>query len=92
MEKKQQPEEHRNEKKLEDQKNTLEGLPLETSPYVQYKDIEDYKRQGYGAEGHLQPKPGRAAGSTDAPTVTGGSVSSEAELSATDNINRRGAP
>jgi len=50
----------------------LEGLPVETSPYTQFKDLEDYKHQGYGTQGHLQPQPGpRGAGATDAPTPSG---------------------
>ncbi|XP_073274275.1 uncharacterized protein [Primulina huaijiensis] len=56
-----------------EKKGNVQGLPAETSPYTQYKDLEDYKQQGYGTHGHLQPQPGRgAAASTDAPTVTGG--------------------
>ncbi|XP_021286685.1 uncharacterized protein LOC110418316 [Herrania umbratica] len=57
-------------------KETLEGLPLESSPYVKYRDLEDYKRQAYGTEGHLpvEIKQG-ASGSTDAPTLTGAAVS-----------------
>ncbi|KZV29883.1 hypothetical protein F511_17307 [Dorcoceras hygrometricum] len=56
-----------------EKKGDLEGLPVETSPYTQYKDLEDYKQQGYGTQGHLQVQPGRgAAASTDAPTVGGG--------------------
>ncbi|XP_073148225.1 uncharacterized protein [Henckelia pumila] len=56
-----------------EKKGNVEGLPIETSPYTQYKDLEDYKQQGYGTQGHLQPQPGRgAAASTDAPTVSGG--------------------
>lgn len=59
-------------------------LPTTTSPYTQYKDLEDYKRQGYGTEGHMEPKPGLgAANSTDAPTD---SVSSHAPLP-TNNSN-----
>ncbi|KAG2635758.1 hypothetical protein PVAP13_2NG379106 [Panicum virgatum] len=30
-------------------------LPTETSPYVRYEDLEDYKMRGYGAQGHLPP-------------------------------------
>ena len=58
-------------KQEEEKKKNLEGLPVETSPYTQYKDLDEYKKQGYGAEGHLHPNPGRgAAASTDAPTAT----------------------
>ncbi|XVE94180.1 hypothetical protein REPUB_Repub01dG0259700 [Reevesia pubescens] len=59
------------------QKNeALAGLPLETSPYLNYKDLEDYKRKAYGTEGHLEVKENQAAsGSTDAPTLSGAAVS-----------------
>ncbi|CAA3012151.1 uncharacterized protein LOC111367227 [Olea europaea var. sylvestris] len=77
-----------------EKKGNLEGLPVETSPYTQYKDLEDYKKQGYGTQGHLQPQPGRgAASSTDAPTEKGGGgTNSQAQLSATDAVNRQGVP
>ncbi|KAG9135833.1 hypothetical protein Leryth_002555 [Lithospermum erythrorhizon] len=69
----------------------LEGLPVETSPYTQYNDLEDYKKQGYGTEGHLEPKQGRGAGgSTDAPTLTGDSATAKDLLPATDTINKQG--
>nr|AST13889.1 late embryogenisis abundant protein 4 [Betula platyphylla] len=75
------------------EKGKLEGLPMEDSPYLKYKDLEDYKRQGYGTEGHLQPKPGRGAGSsTDAPTLSAGAVSSEADFAATGAIKHQGVP
>ncbi|KAL3640315.1 hypothetical protein CASFOL_015283 [Castilleja foliolosa] len=82
------------EKKGEDKKVNLQGLPTETSPYTQYKDLEDYKKQGYGTEGHLEPKSGHgAAGSTDAPTLSGGgTVDKKAEISSTEAINRQGVP
>ncbi|XWS41809.1 hypothetical protein CRYUN_Cryun17cG0114800 [Craigia yunnanensis] len=77
----------------EEKKESLEGLPMEDSPYLKYKDMEDYKRQGYGTEGHQQPKPGRgAASSTDDPTVSGANLSSERDFAATDTINRQGVP
>ncbi|KAK4367809.1 hypothetical protein RND71_011601 [Anisodus tanguticus] len=80
--------------KKESDKSKLEGLPVDTSPYTQYKDLEDYKKQGYGTQGHQQPNPGRgAASSTDAPTLSGGgSASAQSQLSATDTINRQGDP
>lgn len=53
------------------QKPDTDGLPMESSPYVKYSDLEDYKRKGYGAEGHLQPKPIPAGSGTDAPTISG---------------------
>ncbi|KAL3637680.1 hypothetical protein CASFOL_018128 [Castilleja foliolosa] len=76
------------------EKVNLDGLPIETSPYTQHKDLEDYKKQGYGTEGHLQPKIGHgAAGSTDAPTLSGGgNADPKAQLSSTDAINRQGVP
>lgn len=78
----------------EEEKGKLEGLAVDTSPYTQYKDLEDYKKQGYGTQGHQQPIPGRgAASSTDAPTLSGGgSASAHSQLSATDTINRQGVP
>ncbi|CAN1748813.1 hypothetical protein LINPERHAP1_LOCUS3511 [Linum perenne] len=40
-------------------KNLEEGLPMETSPYLNYDGLEDYKIKAYGAEGHVEPKPGQ---------------------------------
>ncbi|XWS55315.1 hypothetical protein CRYUN_Cryun10bG0164400 [Craigia yunnanensis] len=59
------------------QKNEmLEGLPLESSPYLKYQDLEDYKRKAYGTEGHLGVKENqRPGGSTDAPTLSGAVMS-----------------
>ncbi|XVF17564.1 hypothetical protein REPUB_Repub10bG0134200 [Reevesia pubescens] len=92
MEKKQEHVDKKADNK-EKKKESLEGLPLEDSPYVKYKDLEDYKRQGYGAEGHQKPKPGRgAASSTDAPTLSGANLSSKTDFAATDTINRQGVP
>ncbi|MFQ6648861.1 hypothetical protein Gotur_020857 [Gossypium turneri] len=48
----------------------LQGLPVNTSPYVNYKDMEEYKQKGYGTEGHQQVQQKKSAsGSTDAPTL-----------------------
>lgn len=48
----------------------------ESSPYVQYHDLEDYKMKGYGSHGHLPTvDPPRHAGATDAPTPSGSAVS-----------------
>ncbi|XP_022135734.1 uncharacterized protein LOC111007621 [Momordica charantia] len=60
-------------KREEEKASVEELLPLESSPYVKYKDLEEYKREGYGAEGHLEPKPnqGQGGGGTDAPTLSG---------------------
>ncbi|CAL0326945.1 unnamed protein product [Lupinus luteus] len=68
-----------NEKKMEvkcgsssEEKGKLEGLPLESSPYVKYNDdLEEYKYNAYGTQGHLQPKPNQGGGSTEAPTLSG---------------------
>ncbi|KAM0970834.1 hypothetical protein ACFX13_019109 [Malus domestica] len=54
-----------------------EELSMKDSPYLQYDNLEDYKRQAYGTEGHQQVEPGRGAGSTEAPTVSGTTVSSQ---------------
>ncbi|KAK9269944.1 hypothetical protein L1049_025517 [Liquidambar formosana] len=75
----------------EEQEATVEGLPLESSPYVKYTDLEDYKRKAYGTEGHLDPKPGRGAGGTDAPTLSGSGLS-DGQVSAIDTANRQGIP
>ncbi|CAK7339343.1 unnamed protein product [Dovyalis caffra] len=88
----QQQMEKRAESGHEDKKVSLEGLPVEDSPYVNYGDLEDYKRKAYGTEGHLEPKTGRGAGATDAPTISGGAASSEASAKVTDTINRLGVP
>ncbi|KAL8500464.1 hypothetical protein ACS0TY_020167 [Phlomoides rotata] len=83
-------------KKMEkEKKGNMEGLPVDTSPYTQYKDLEDYKKQGYGTQGHLQPQPGRgAASATDAPTLTGAAAAAanpQAQLpGAIHAINRHG--
>ncbi|XP_023003117.1 uncharacterized protein LOC111496824 [Cucurbita maxima] len=82
-----QPKRQQPERKSESKEERLEGIPLETSPYVNYKDLEDYKNQAYGAQGHLEPKPSRGGGgggSTDAPTLSGDALSSV--------INRQGVP
>lgn len=50
-------------------------LPTETSPYVQYDGIEDYKMRGYGAQGHLPVSDVPHGGSgTEAPTVPGTAI------------------
>ncbi|RDY14183.1 hypothetical protein CR513_00789, partial [Mucuna pruriens] len=85
---KQMEKEAKAESESESGKERLEGLPIENSPYVQYKDLEDYKRQGYGTQGHQEPKEGRGAGSTEAPTLSGANVCSEAQVHATNNAFR----
>ncbi|KAL4568757.1 hypothetical protein LXL04_024372 [Taraxacum kok-saghyz] len=76
-------------------------LPVQDSPYTQYKDLEDYKMKGYGTHGHQPPQPGRgAAASTDAPTSTGGNLLSQSNkasdpattTTATDTVNQHGVP
>lgn len=81
-------------KEKSEKKASVEGLPIDTSPYTQYKDLEDYKNKGYDTEGHLKIDPGRgAAASTDAPTLTGGAAADpKAKKSSTDFINRQGVP
>ncbi|CAL0312864.1 unnamed protein product [Lupinus luteus] len=76
----------------ESSKVNTEGLPMEDSPYLKYEDLEDYKKQGYGTQGHQEPKQGRGAGATDAPTLSGADVSSETQFKATDALNRQGVP
>ncbi|XP_044470770.1 uncharacterized protein LOC123199780 [Mangifera indica] len=68
----------------EKKKENLEELPMKDSPYLQYKDVEDYKMKAYGTEGHLEPNPGRGAGTTDAPTLSGAPSPADAD-------KRRGA-
>ncbi|KAK2657589.1 hypothetical protein Ddye_010641 [Dipteronia dyeriana] len=82
------------EKKEENKEVNLEGLPMEDSPYLNYKNLEDYKLQGYGTQGHQEPTLGRSAGGTDAPTPSGGTaVPSKPDVPATaDVINRRVVP
>ncbi|KAK9134652.1 hypothetical protein Syun_013982 [Stephania yunnanensis] len=63
-------EEHKSEPVTE-KENTEAELPMQSSPYVKYSDLEDYKRQGYGTEGHIEPKPDQGGGATDAPTLSG---------------------
>ncbi|OMO92270.1 Late embryogenesis abundant protein, LEA-18 [Corchorus olitorius] len=67
-------------------KDVLEGLPLESSPYLKYHDLEDYKRQAYGTEGHLQVQEKRGAGaSTDAPTLSASGTTLPETKNATTN-------
>lgn len=75
-----------------DSKGSIEGLAFEDSPYLKYKDLEDYKCQGYGTQGHQQPKEGRGPGATEAPTLSGANVSSQAQFHAADAVNRKGVP
>ncbi|XP_047945642.1 uncharacterized protein LOC125192177 [Salvia hispanica] len=78
------------ERKNEDKLN-LEVV-VESSPYTQFKDIEDYKQQAYGAQGHQQPKPGRgAASSTDAPTLAGAAATDPQAQLSTNPTDRKSA-
>ncbi|KDP36753.1 hypothetical protein JCGZ_08044 [Jatropha curcas] len=61
----------RRKAEIEEKKAMTEGLPLQSSPYLRCQDLEDYKRQGYGTEGHRQVKPNHGGGATDAPTLSG---------------------
>ncbi|KAK0604568.1 hypothetical protein LWI29_017006 [Acer saccharum] len=82
------------EENKKDKEVNLEGLPMEDSPYLNYKDLEDYKLQGYGAHGHQEPTLGRSAGGTDAPTPSGATaVPSKPDAPAkADVIKRHGVP
>ncbi|XP_058735251.1 uncharacterized protein LOC131607246 [Vicia villosa] len=71
-------------------KGSTEEVPFnKDSPYLKYDNLEDYKKQGYGTEGHQQPTEGRGAGSTEAPTPSGADVSSEAEFKAAEAVNHK---
>ncbi|PKA54273.1 hypothetical protein AXF42_Ash000106 [Apostasia shenzhenica] len=73
------------------QEKGMEELPLESSPYVKYTDLEDYKQKGYGTQGHHQPVENRrTGGATEAPTLSGSGLS-PAEAGAADAMNRLGA-
>lgn len=79
------------EKKMEkkEEKESIEGLPIEDSPYVKYKDLEDYKSKAYGTQGHVPPVTGRGGGATDAPTLSGASVARESDVATIDTIVSR---
>ena len=64
----------RRERRAADEGDAVQ-LPTETSPYVRYEGLEDYKMRGYGAQGHLPVSDVPHGGSgTDAPTVPGTAV------------------
>ncbi|KAG1365850.1 hypothetical protein COCNU_12G008510 [Cocos nucifera] len=70
-------------------------LPTESSPYTRYKDLEDYKLQGYGTQGYQPPVDHpRRGGGTDAPTLSGSgpSQAQATQAQAMDTINRQGVP
>lgn len=79
------------EERAEEKASKLRGLPMESSPYLKYTDLEDYKRQGYGTEGHLEPKPNQGGGGTDAPTLAGTDLS-KGPASVVDAAHRVGIP
>ncbi|XP_006410512.2 uncharacterized protein LOC18026524 [Eutrema salsugineum] len=66
------------------EKPEKQELPLETSPYTKYENIEDYKKNAYGTSGHEEVKPGQGGGTTDAPTLSG-----SAPPSAVDSANQQ---
>lgn len=68
----------------------LQGLPTESSPYVKFSNLEDYKRQGYGTGGHMEPvETGRGGGPTDAPTLSGGNLT-DGQAQVVDSLHRKG--
>ncbi|KAE8649966.1 hypothetical protein Csa_012992 [Cucumis sativus] len=74
--------------KMEEKAPVEDLLPLESSPYVKYKDLEEYKRKGYGVEGHLVPKPNQGGG-TDAPTLSGSGLP-EVQPTTIDIVTKQG--
>ncbi|KAL6013177.1 hypothetical protein ACLOJK_003669 [Asimina triloba] len=66
-----------------------QGLPLQSSPYVKYSDLEDYKRQAYGTEGHQAVEEGRGPGTTDAPTLSGSCLNPD-QAKTVDDMHRGG--
>ncbi|KAL0332306.1 UNVERIFIED_CONTAM: hypothetical protein Scaly_2132100 [Sesamum calycinum] len=64
--------ERRHDEENNDQrKENLAGLPVDTSPYTQYKDLEDYKTQGYGTMATSNPNLAAAQPLNRRPTVAG---------------------
>ncbi|CAK7345986.1 unnamed protein product [Dovyalis caffra] len=83
--------ENRKESSCEEKKGRLEGLPVESSPYLKYKDLEDYKLKAYGTEGHQEVKPDQGGGGTDAPTLSGNGLS-RGKAAIIDGADRLGIP
>ncbi|KAG6608652.1 hypothetical protein SDJN02_01602, partial [Cucurbita argyrosperma subsp. argyrosperma] len=84
-----EPPQQQMRRETEEEKGSVEELlPLESSPYVKYKDLEDYKNKGYGVEGHIEPKPIQGGG-TDAPTLSGSGFPEVAPASI-DAVTRQG--
>jgi hypothetical protein len=68
------PREWRQAKRPERKAGSVQ-LPTETSPYVQYDNLEDYKMRRYSAQGHLPVSDVPHGGfGTDAPTMPGTNV------------------
>ncbi|CAL1355264.1 unnamed protein product [Linum trigynum] len=61
----------RREENADQSKPNVDGVPMKSSPYVKYSNLEDYKGQGYGTTGHLPVNPNQTPGATDAPTPSG---------------------
>ncbi|RWR97684.1 LEA_6 domain-containing protein [Cinnamomum micranthum f. kanehirae] len=71
----------------------LESLPLESSPYVNYSDLEDYKSKGYGTRGHLKPaENGKGGGATGAPHPSSTTLTNSNQAMAFDSANSQRAP
>ncbi|KAG9441132.1 hypothetical protein H6P81_016986 [Aristolochia fimbriata] len=69
-------------------------LPLESSPYVKYSGLEEYKMAGYGTAGHVEPvnmPRGRGGGGTDGPTLSGSGMS-ERQAKVMDAVSSMGMP
>ncbi|KAI5596504.1 hypothetical protein POPTR_002G006000v4 [Populus trichocarpa] len=77
---------------VEEKKGKLDGLPMESSPYLKYTDLEDYKRIAYGTEGHQEVKPNQGGGGTDAPTLSGNDLSPGKMAIIDAAANRHGIP
>jgi len=82
-------EKERGKEKKGESESGLEGLPIEDSPYLKYKDLEDYKQKGYGTQGHKEPKTGRGAGATEGPTPSGATPTSQSQATATAATNHK---
>lgn len=71
----------------------LEGLPLESSPYVNYSTLEDYKRKGYGTQGHLEPvETGKGGSATGAPTLSGSTLNKSTQATVFDPADPQCGP
>lgn len=86
---------HKERKEREEQLRPVQ-LPIESSRYVKYEDLEDYKMKGYGTWGHQQPVdlPQRGGG-TDAPTLSGSGLTERQARSVDadpDPVRRPGVP